>query len=64
MHSLATSIRVLLSGPRSDHWGVPEGIAPVSRLRALTEALLSVTSLLVQVVLPFSVSLYFALRDL
>ena len=62
LNSLETSIKVLIFGPRTSAWGMSEGVAPASRLRALTEGLLSLGSLLVQVVLPLFVSLYFALR--
>lgn len=61
-YSLITATKVLFSGPRIDHWGVTVEVGPVGRLRALAEGLLSLISLLVQVVLPFFVSLYFALR--
>ena len=63
-YSVVTAIKVLFSGPRAGNWGTPEDLAPVGRVRALTEGLLSFGSLLVQVVLPFLVSLYFALRPL
>ena len=63
IHSLRTSIKVLFLGPRQDAWGLPEGIAPASRLRALTEGLLSLGSLLFQVVLPLLVTVYFALKS-
>lgn len=63
-YSMVTAVKVLFSGPRPDNWGTPEGLAPIGRGRALTEGLFSFGSLLVQVVLPFLVSLYFALRPL
>lgn len=63
-YSVVTAIKVLFSGPRSGNWGTPENLAPIGRIRALTEGLFSLSSLLVQVVLPFLVSLYFALRPL
>ena len=63
IHSLRTSIKVLFLGPRQDAWGLPEGIAPASRLRALTEGLLSLASLLFQVVLPLLVTVYFTFKS-
>lgn len=63
IHSLRTSVKVLLSGPRKDAWSLPEGTPPASRLRALAEGVLSLISLLVQIVLPVFVTLYFAFRS-
>ena len=63
-YSVVTAVKVLFFGPQPHHWGATEGHAPVGRGRALTEGIFSLGSLLVQVVLPFFVSLYFALRPL
>ena len=63
IHSLRTSIKILFLGPRQDAWSLPEGIAPVGRLRASTEGLLSLGSLLFQVVLPAVVTVYFAFKS-
>ena len=62
--SMVTAIKVVFLGPRPDNWGTPEGHAPIGRVRALTEGLFSFSSLLMQAVLPFFVSLYFALMPL
>ena len=62
--SMVTAIKVIFLGSRPNSWGTPEGHAPIGRMRALTEGLFSFCSLLVQVVLPFLVSLYFASRPL
>ena len=63
VHSLKNSVKIIFLGSRLNNWSTSEGFVSVSRPRALTEALLSFSSLLVQVALPFSVSLYFALRS-
>ena len=63
IHSLVTSIKVLFLGPRQEAWSLPEGIAPASRLRASTEGLLSLGSLMFQVVLPVLVTVYVAVKS-
>lgn len=62
IESLVTAVKVLCLGPRTEIWGMAKDSAPVSRMRAASEGLFSIGSLLLQVVLPFVLSAYVALK--
>ena len=62
IHSLVTAVKVLCFGPRLETWGMPKDSIPVSRMRAASEGFFSIGSLLLQVVLPFAITTYAALK--